>query len=364
MTDLVVVGGGIVGVATCFYARQFGMSCTLIEQDAIAGHASGFAFGGLNPRLETTASSDMSWFARSSFNEHQTLSALLENEFGTTSSWRKRASVSLAWSDADVIALRNRAAALPTVFQWLDRSALRELEPRLSTMVLGGLFTEESAEVNAAELTVSLARSSRANLIRSEVAGVVVESERVRAVRLQNDTLIEGDHFVFALGPWSASMFSWFELDIQVRPLKGQILRLKMAGKPFAHSFSTRGNYMSSKPDGLVWIGTTEEDVGFDVWSTAEAREEILSVLRQMCPSLSDIRVVTQTACLRPISPDGNIVLGPVPGVSNAFVGTGGGRKGILYGPLMGKHLAELAAGSADSQAWQSLAPSRFLHTS
>lgn len=360
MTDLVVVGGGIVGASTCYYAKQLGAKCTLIERDGIASHASGYAFGGLHPRVGARTESEMPRFAFESFKEHEALDSQLESAKGGSSTWRRRSSISIAWNEFEASMFKTQAADDSSASHWLDARDLRELEPRISREALGGLMIENSAEVDSAALTKALFEIADPDFHLGEIASVERARDRIIGVRTKQGTVIEGDMFVFAMGPWSSEAFNWLGIKCLVKPLKGQILRLRIDGPAFQHSFSTNGNYMSTKPDGLLWIGTTEEDTEFDESPTMEGRREIIHVLERMLADPSIFEVVEQTACLRPITPDGELILGCLPGVSNAFIGTGGGRKGILYGPLMGKYLANLALATLSSDRWSSLTPERF----
>ena len=363
MSDVVVVGGGIVGASTCYYAKRMGASCTLIERDGIASHASGFAFGGLYPRVIATPDSEMPQFAAESFEEHRKLHEELGSVHGVHSTWRRRSSISLAWHDSDVQSFKEQATMSYASHRWLDEHELHDLEPRISRAALGGLMVEGSAEVDSSALTTSLCQIASPTFLLTEIVDVNFKNDRVKSVKSLHDEMIEGDTFVFAMGPWSNLAFNCFNLGNPVKPLKGQILRLKIDGRPFQHSFSTYGNYMSSKPDGLLWIGTTEEEAEFNESPTNEGRREIMAVLKRMVPGISNVDVVKQTACLRPISLDGEVILGRIPGFKNAFIGTGGGRKGILYGPSMGKYLAAYALASDKPARWSTLAPTRFSDT-
>ena len=360
MTDIVVVGGGIVGASTCYYAKQMGATCTLIERDGIASHASGFAFGGLHPRLAATSDSDMPRFALESFEQHQRLHLELESQSGVQSTWRRRSSISLAWTDEEARMFRMQANVDSASSSWLKPTDIQGLESRISRRVRGGLLVEDSAEVDSAALTKSLCHIASPDFYMDEVVAVKHTNGQVESVRTRGGEVISGDAFVFTMGPWSNLACDWFDLKHFVKPLKGQILRLQIDGPVFQHSFSTDGNYMSTKPDGLLWIGTTEEDVGFDESPTNKGRREIVSVLRQMVPGPIKCVVAKQTACLRPITLDGELIIGRVPTMRNALIGTGGGRKGILYGPLMGKYLAEQALASNGMATWSSLTLDRF----
>jgi glycine/D-amino acid oxidase-like deaminating enzyme len=165
---------------------------------------------------------------------------------------------------------------------------------------------------------------------------------------------------VLALGPWSAEASDWIGVPIDVRPLKGQILRLQAPGPPVECSVGWGHNYATTKTDGLLWAGTTEEEAGFDEESTHAARDEIGAALVRMLPAMADAQVVHQTACLRPVASDGLLVLGGVPGLEQVYVATGGARKGILYGPAMGHAIADLVLGRDTRVALDAFAPGRF----
>ncbi|MCH7714194.1 MAG: FAD-dependent oxidoreductase [Chloroflexi bacterium] len=108
-------------------------------------------------------------------------------------------------------------------------------------------------------------------------------------------------------------------------------------------------------------LGTTEELVGFDETPTNEARDKIMSDLLKMIPSLLDAELVQHTACLRPLSDDGLPIVGKVPGWQNLYLGTGAGRKGILWSTGMCHGLTELILnGATDVPGFAALDPARF----
>ena len=148
-----------------------------------------------------------------------------------------------------------------------------------------------------------------------------------------------------------------------MRPLKGQILRLENDAGPIRTSLYWSGSYVVTKPDGLTWAGTTEEEVGFDEETTPQARDSIMADLLKMAPALTDARLVLHTACLRPLSIDGMPIVGEAPGWENLYIGTGAGRKGILWSTGMSFGLAELILkGKTDVPGISYLDPGRFDH--
>ena len=144
------------------------------------------------------------------------------------------------------------------------------------------------------------------------------------------------------MGPWSGNISNWLGVNVPIRPLKGQILRLKSESVQLNASVGYLHNYAVTKPDGLIWAGTTEEDIGFQDSPTPYGRNSVLESLTHMIHGLDEAELVYHTACLRPLSKDGKVILGPAPQTENVFLGTGAGRKGILLGPGIAKITADL----------------------
>ena len=168
------------------------------------------------------------------------------------------------------------------------------------------------------------------------------------------------DRVVLTMGPWSGMASSWLDVPINVKPLKGQIIRLRAPGPPLECSIGWAGDYATTKPDGLVWAGTTEEDAGFDEGTTTDARDSIMASLVKMLPALAEAQLVQQTACLRPVSADGLLVLGPVPGWEGVYIATGGARSGISLGPAMGRIAADLVTNGSSDVPIDPFDPARF----
>jgi glycine oxidase len=172
---------------------------------------------------------------------------------------------------------------------------------------------------------------------------------------------VEAEAVVLAMGPWTGEASAWCGANIPVTPLKGQILRLKLEGPTLTHSLHYGGSYMALKPDGLLWAGTTEERVGFNEGPTRAGRDKIMRDVLAMAPSLAEAQLVRHTACLRPLSSDGLPIVGRVPGWRNLYLGTGAGRKGILWSTGMSQGLADLILkGKSAVPGLATLDPARF----
>jgi glycine oxidase len=182
---------------------------------------------------------------------------------------------------------------------------------------------------------------------------------RVTAVLLA-DTEIACDHLVLAAGPWSREAETWLDVSIPVDPLKGEILRLDSPARAPEHDFSGGGGSLHPKPNGLIWCGTTEEWQGFNKELSESARQSIMQGALRLMPDLAQARLVLQTACLRPVTPDWLPIVGKAPGWDNVYLTTGAGKKGILLSPGMGKATADLITAGSTHLSIGPCDPARF----
>jgi glycine oxidase len=364
--DVVIVGGGIAGMATAYCLATSGVRSVVVERDAIGSHASGFAYGGLSPVSGFGIPGPMAEIAQDGMRLHRELAKSLLEESGIDVDFRLRSSLALAFTEADV---RRLQGAMPWqqrqpgyAVHWLDIEEARRVEPRISDEAVGALLTEGGGAVEPYLLVLALTRAAeRLGVIvrHGRVIGLRRDGWRATGVVLEREVL-SCAAVVLALGPWSAEASDWIGVPIHVRPLKGQIVRLQAPGPPIECSVGWGHNYATTKTDGLVWAGTTEEEAGFDEQTTTAARDEIGDALVKMLPAMADAQVAQQTACLRPVASDGLLVLGGVAGLDHVYVATGGARKGILYGPAMGHAIADLILRRRTRVALDQFAPGRF----
>ena len=368
-SDVIVVGGGIAGCLTGYLLAKAGVSVTILERDAVGSHASGFAFGGLGPLEGAGIPDTILDFSVWCFRRHETLYEELREETGIDTQFHHRDRLNLAFTEAE--AAQQKAAIewqarLPGFkVEWLEAAEAVKAEPRTNPACLGASYAQGTGAVEAYRYNLAAAQAAEkygATILQRRVVGLLGDGGQCRGVRLETGELAAGA-VVLAGGPWAGGMSDWCGVDIPVRPLKGQIIRLQLAENSMVASLNYAGSYAASKPDGLIWAGTTEEEAGFDEELTTAARDKVMGDLLKMAPSLAEAELVQQTACLRPLSADGMPIMGAVPGWENLYLATGGGRKGILWSTGMAQGLADLMLeGSSDVPDLAALSLTRFGH--
>lgn len=363
-SDVVILGGGVVGCATAYYLSKLGVKCTIVERDTVAGHASGFALGGLSPLGGAGIPGPLGALSLESFRLHTELGATLREETGVDTEFQLHTAVNVAYSEEEAVGMRSRLpwqqAQKGFRVEWKGGEDILAIEPRLAPGAVGGIVTQFVGLLDPYKLALAFlqgAESRGCTMRHGVVQGMVFQGDRVAGVQINSGT-IQCERVVVAMGPWSKDATPWFGVELPVEPLKGQILRLRVKGPPLLY-VSWGHSYAVSKPDDLVWLGTTEELVGFYETPTQEAQRRMIASALEALPYLMEAEVVRQTACLRPVTPDGLPILGRAPGREGVVVATGGGRKGIHLSPIMGRIAADLVTQGSTAYDITALAPGR-----
>ncbi len=340
--EVAIAGGGVVGAALAYFLALRDVQALVIEGTEVAHGASGTAAGLLSSSAPDATAETTAPLLDRSLALHRQIAELLDG--AQSYDFTPYTTCTLARDEAEEQALRARAARMGDDDAFVARDDVAERFPWIDQPVAGGL-AHETAQLDPARFTRRLldeAQSMGASLRVGRARGLVGGKNHVAGVEL-TDGVVVAERTVVAMGPWSLRAAAWLDLPLPVSPLKGQILHLEPSSTPPAGGFSDLdGHYVVTRPSGIVYAGTTEEEVGFDRDPTDAERDHILTTLARYTSRLAGMRVVNQTACLRPVSGDGLPLIGAAPGRRGAYIATGHGRKGILFSLATGEALAEL----------------------
>jgi glycine oxidase len=131
-----------------------------------------------------------------------------------------------------------------------------------------------------------------------------------------------------------------FDLDVQ--PVRGQIVLLEALPLPFTCVIQEGHRYLVPRRDGKILIGSTEEAVGFDKRNTPGAVAELIEFGSRLVPKLREARFERAWAGLRPHVNDGLPFIGRVPTLSNVVVATGHYRAGLQLSPITATQVRQL----------------------
>jgi hydrogen cyanide synthase HcnC len=370
-STVVVVGGGVIGCAVAYYAARRGLDVTLIDTPK-RGRATSASAGGLWPIGESVglgcgvifAKAAMAGgaagahghgpaqlpecfldFALTSNDMFPALAADLHERTGMDVELEKTSLLFLMYDDGDVAYAQGLWQNYPqqrSRFEWLSPDELAVAEPAVTRDTKGALRFHGDDQLNPYRLADALragARGLGATILpHTEVTGVLRSGSRVIGVQTADQNI--GCDVLVNAGQIGAMA----GIDIPVTPIRGQIVCTETLPELLTACISTSECYLAQKKHGEVIIGSTTEEAGFEVRTTAQAARTLSAGAIRAVPELARVTVKRVWAGLRPGSPDELPILGPVDGISGYLNACGHFRTGILNSALTGQIIAELAA--------------------
>ncbi|HEY7072661.1 MAG TPA: glycine oxidase ThiO [Acidimicrobiales bacterium] len=356
--DVLVVGGGVIGLSSAWRLAQRGASVTVVDA-GLAGAASGVAAGMLAPVTEARLGEEpLLALNRASWARWPAFAAEVADAAGRPVGYRADGTLVVALdaddrAALDELAARHRLMGLE-VSPLRSREA-RAVEPGLSPGIRGGLLAASERSVDPEALVPALrdaAIAAGVRLLAAEVERIATGPDgRVTGVALSPGETLAAGTTVLAAGCRSASIPGLAdEARPPVRPVKGQILTLRQPpGEPLV-SRTLRGLvrgssiYLVPRDDGRVAVGATVEERGWDGRPTAGGAYELLRDALALVPGLDDAELVAVRTGLRPGSPDDLPMVGPG-GAVGLVVATGHHRNGILLTPVTAEAVAATVLG-------------------
>ncbi len=356
---MVVVGGGIVGLAVAWRARLHGLSVTVLERGAIGEDcASGVAAGMLAPVAEVEfgeAARRMLELGLRSAEMWPSFAAELVQATGVEVGLRQSGTLLVARDEDEARELERQLAlreSLGLRARRLRASAARELEPALAPTVRLALEAPDDHSVDPRLVLAALRRVCELTGVRlcehTPVAGVEVEGA-VTGVALTTGERVSAGRVVVAAGAWSGEIAGLpAHARVPVRPVKGQILRLRDPAGPGLLERVVRfeGGYLVPRGDGRYVLGATVEERGFERHPTVSGVYELLRDARELVPGVLELQIEELSVGFRPSTPDNTPVIGPG-AVEGLVWATGHHRNGILLAPLTAELVVEALVGVA-----------------
>jgi glycine oxidase len=349
--DVVVVGGGIIGLASAWRARQAGLSVTLLERSRTGEGTSHVAAGMLAPVAEAEfgeAGQRVLDLGLRSAALWPAFAAELEEASGTEVGLRRSGTLVVARDDDEARELERQIAfrdSLELSTERLLPSAARELEPALAPAIRLALHAPDDDSVDPRLVLAALRRACEQDgvVLREHVPVAAVEYDeprqpgcgRVTGVRLQDGDPVLAGQVVLAAGAWTSEVGLPDGASLPVRPVKGQILRLRDPAGPGLLNGVVRfqGGYLVPRGDGRYVLGATMEERGQDLHPTAGGVYELLRDAHDLVPGIEDLQIEELNVGLRPSTLDNAPIIGP--GALDGLVwATGHHRNGILLAPL------------------------------
>lgn len=363
-TDVLVVGGGIIGAAAARSLALTGLSVGIIDSGTEAGIATQASAGMLAPLAETVIDDPLLGVYIRARDIYCELAPQLKDETGVDVALWTDGIVKIAFTQEDEDEARQSVAwqrQQGINSEWLTPEDLRERCPGLTDQIRGALLSPEDGALDPLALLEGLlvsAANHGASIARRERATrVLIEDGRVTGVRTDRGQHAAGA-VVLAAGAWSGRV-EGLPRPLSVRPIRGQMVAFDWPSDEPPAIIYTGTGYILWRGVELV-AGSTMEHVGYDASVTDAGIERVQADATRLYPALAGAHVRRRWAGLRPGTPDGQPIIGQDPDVEGLWYATGHGRNGILLAAITGEILAGLFTDEPLEYDLAPLAPGRF----
>ncbi|MFJ6664111.1 glycine oxidase ThiO [Streptomyces sp. NPDC091383] len=371
--DVLVVGGGIIGLVTAWRAARRGLATALVDP-APGGGAAQVAAGMLAAVTELHYGEEtLLALNLESARRYPGFVAELTEASGRDLGYRRCGTLAVALDADDRAHLRELHALQQRCgleAEWLSGRECRRLEPMLAPGVRGGLRVDGDHQIDPRRLAAALVTAcERAGVVFHQVWARRLDVVRERAVGITaaDGTALTAGQVVLAGGSLSGRLAGVPpEVVVPVRPVKGQVLRLTVPARyaPFLSRTVravVRGGqvYLVPRENGELVVGATSEELGWDTTVTAGGVYELLRDAHELVPGITELPLTETRAGLRPGSPDNAPLLGPS-GLDGLLLATGHHRNGVLLTPVTGDVMGQLLAGGPLPEEARPFTPERF----
>ena len=366
LPDVLVVGGGVIGLSTALRLADEGVSVTVVDRQPAGREASWAGAGILPPGRNPTQTAGETAESRECFlrcvsnSLWPELSARLLDQTGIDNGYRKCGAVEVPdLEDLSGSRLRNWESEGISAELLNDPQAIQHHVPGMTGSFSSAVWLPEFCQVrNPRHLRALRTVCQRLGVeILENVPDLSLRAKASVVVATTSSRSFESERLCIAAGAWSGQLLRQLHVNLPVRPVRGQMIQLRPEQLTFRCVIQQGRRYIVPRPDGLILAGSTEENVGFEKQTTNDGIRGLLGFAAALVPELGQAELVRQWAGLRPGSPDGLPFLGRIDCFRNLYVAAGHFRSGLQMSPASAQLLAD-ALTAPDGGALKVVLPS------
>lgn len=352
--DAIIVGAGVIGLATAFKLLQQGARVSILERNR-AGAESSWAGGGiLSPICPWDYTDSLTQLTQYSASLFSRWTSSLQQTTGIDSEyWRCGMTVlppmnqehALDWCKRNAVDIQRQRLSIP----YSNDTNSQAITPSRAHNEIETLFLPGIAQIRNPRLLQALYQRVKqlGGQIHENcsVNGWITRKSKIVSVHSSCGSF-EADNYIVAAGAWSRQVLGGFALNLDIHPINGQMLLFKFEQPPLSMIVVQENLYLIPRRDGHLLIGSTLEDTGFNKQTTKSAKARMLENAQRILPQLSNMPVIRQWSGLRPGSPRNIPTIGRHPELVNLYVNSGHFRYGVTMAPASAQILVNEITGT------------------
>jgi len=365
-SDVVIIGGGIVGACTAFHLAKRGQNnVVLCERDLLAQASTGLCVGGIRQQFSHPANILLS-------QEVVRLFERFEEEFGVDIQFRQAGYLFLVQNAATWEDVQRGVRVQHKYHVPVEILSPEEIQSRWAYLEVqdlkGGTFCREDGYADPYSVAMAFANAARklgVNILeQTRVTGIQVEHGRIRGVQTSKGP-ISAPTVINAAGAWSAEIARMAGLELPVEPYRRQVFATKafdLIARPVPMVIDLDSLFYFRGEDPCIILGMSDrkEAPSFDTHVDRDFLERVIDAAVGRAPVLERAEILRGWGGLYAITPDENPIIGAIPDIGGFFCAVGFSGHGFQHGPAVGRILSELICEGASDFDLTPFAYKRF----
>ncbi|MGB7347149.1 MAG: glycine oxidase ThiO [Pirellulaceae bacterium] len=360
----IIVGGGVIGLSLAWELARRKLNVTLLERDTVGQATSWAAVGILPPANLTTATDPIDRLRGLSHQLYPQWTEQLQEQTNIDPGFRRCGGWYLAATPGE------RAAMIGMTQYWqemdiqceaTDLSELARREPSMSAWAnsaekTSAWWTPDECQIRSPNLLAALQVACEQVGVKIiehfDVADIVDQRDSVTVTgrcKNENNRNVQADWCVVCAGPWAGQIAPSLNLAESIVPIRGQVLLFKSSQQLLGGVVNVGNRYLVARDDGHTLVGSCEEEVGWQLGTTATMLDSLRQFAFDLCPELRNACEVRSWSGLRPMTFDGFPMVGRVPNSDSLFVAAGHFRSGLHLAPATAVVMSDLITGATPS---------------
>lgn len=335
MSDVIVVGGGVIGLSAAWELATHGATVKVIDQRTIGREASWAGAGMLPPGKLSGETSGEGRLRALSCELWPEWTMSLRDATGIDNGYLNCGAIEISF-DRRLKSEADDWASAGNSVEFLTDERRRNFEPGLSPNIKDAYRLSEFCQVrnprHLKALATACINAGVEFLEGAPVCGWRMSGDSVTHVRTAGNDHA-GGQFVICSGAWSRQLTEEAGVELSVEPMRGQIVLLRCPTRPIRHVIQDGVRYLVPRADGRILIGSTEERVGFVKQNTVDGVQSLLQFAVSVVPALASAEIERTWSGLRPYSGREEPFITRLPAQENLFIAAGHFRSGLQMSP-------------------------------